>query len=254
VIDWLKEVAGPNFAPAVLWTALGLVILVLLLLIFRIVRSMTFGTFVAGGRNRKTRLAVMDAAPVDSQRRLVLVRRDDVEHLILIGGPTDVVVERDIRLLGAARRPAGGEQGEAQPRPRPAEAPGQSRPDRSAQPRAPQAGQGVPPAPARGAAPHAAPARMPPVQQVAPAPPRAAPPAVANASTGNSSATNTASANSPGTRPALAPTNLPPPTPRLKPVESSAPASETSYKARPRQEISLEDEMNRLLGELSSKK
>ena len=48
----------------------------------------------------------MDAAAVDSQRRLVLVRRDDVEHLILIGGPTDVVVERDIRLHGAVRRPA----------------------------------------------------------------------------------------------------------------------------------------------------
>src|SRR3954449_4639792 len=103
---WLEDIAGPNFAPAVLWTLLALVVLVIVLVIIRIVRSMTFGTFVAGGRNRKTRLAIMDAAPVDSQRRLVLVRRDDVEHLILIGGPTDVVVERDIRLLPAARRPA----------------------------------------------------------------------------------------------------------------------------------------------------
>jgi hypothetical protein len=67
------------------------------------IRSMNFGTFVAGGRNRKTRLAVMDATAVDSHRRLVLVRRDDVEHLILIGGPTDVVVERDIRLASAKR-------------------------------------------------------------------------------------------------------------------------------------------------------
>ena len=96
--SWLEDIAGPNFAPAVLWTLLALVVLVIVLVIVRIVRSMTFGTFVAGGRNRKTRLAVMDAAAVDSQRRLVLVRRDDVEHLILIGGPTDVVVERDIRL------------------------------------------------------------------------------------------------------------------------------------------------------------
>src|SRR3954454_1986639 len=93
--SWLEEVAGPNFAPAVLWTLLALVVLVIVLVVVRIVRSMTFGTFVVGGRNRKTRLAVMDAAAVDSQRRLVLVRRDDIEHLILIGGPTDVVVERD---------------------------------------------------------------------------------------------------------------------------------------------------------------
>ncbi len=103
--SWLEDIAGPNFAPAVLWTLLALVVLVIVLVIVRIVRSMTFGTFVAGGRNRKTRLAVMDAAAVDSQRRLVLVRRDDVEHLILIGGPTDVVVERDIRLHAPTRRP-----------------------------------------------------------------------------------------------------------------------------------------------------
>jgi hypothetical protein len=46
----------------------------------------------------------MDATAVDSHRRLVLVRRDDVEHLILIGGPTDVVVEQNIRLQTPARR------------------------------------------------------------------------------------------------------------------------------------------------------
>ena len=40
----------------------------------------------------------MDATAVDSHRRLVLVRRDDVEHLLLIGGPADVVVESDIRI------------------------------------------------------------------------------------------------------------------------------------------------------------
>ena len=75
-----------------------------------LVRNLTFGTFVAGGRNRKTRLAVMDATAVDSHRRLVLVRRDDIEHLFLIGGPTDVVVERDIRFHVQQRRaglPAG---------------------------------------------------------------------------------------------------------------------------------------------------
>src|SRR5258707_8629136 len=109
--SWLEEVAGPNFAPAVLWTLLALLVLVIVLVVVRIVRSMTFGTFVVGGRNRKTRLAVMDAAAVDSQRRLVLVRRDDVEHLILIGGPTHRVVQHDIRPPAATRRPA--PQGEA---------------------------------------------------------------------------------------------------------------------------------------------
>lgn len=49
-----------------------------------------------GARNRQPRLAVLDSAIVDARRRLVLVRRDNVEHLILIGGPTDVVVEENI--------------------------------------------------------------------------------------------------------------------------------------------------------------
>jgi flagellar protein FliO/FliZ len=48
------------------------------------------------GRGRMPRLAVIDAAAVDGRRRLVLVRRDNVEHLLMIGGPTDIVVEPNI--------------------------------------------------------------------------------------------------------------------------------------------------------------
>jgi flagellar protein FliO/FliZ len=62
-----------------------------------------------GGRNRQQRLSVLDSAVVDARRRLVLIRRDNVEHLLLIGGPTDVVVEPNIvraQPLGGAARPA----------------------------------------------------------------------------------------------------------------------------------------------------
>ena len=122
MLEWLEGLAVPQFAAAVLWTFAALILLVIVLIIIRLIRSLTFGTFVAGGRNRKTRLAVMDATAVDSHRRLVLVRRDDVEHLLLIGGPTDVVVEREIR-LSQVRRPAlaqeGGNQVPAPPQPPP---------------------------------------------------------------------------------------------------------------------------------------
>jgi flagellar protein FliO/FliZ len=47
-------------------------------------------------RGRQPRLAVIDATSVDGRRRLVLIRRDNVEHLMMIGGPTDVVVEANI--------------------------------------------------------------------------------------------------------------------------------------------------------------
>ena len=60
-----------------------------------------------GGRGRQPRLAVIDAAMVDGRRRLVLIRRDNVEHLLIIGGPTDVVVEQNIvRAAGALPREA----------------------------------------------------------------------------------------------------------------------------------------------------
>jgi flagellar protein FliO/FliZ len=58
-----------------------------------------FGTGRLGStssRGRQPRLAVIDYASVDARRRLILVRRDNVEHLLMIGGPTDVVVESNI--------------------------------------------------------------------------------------------------------------------------------------------------------------
>ena len=51
------------------------------------------------------RLAVVDAAAVDGRRRLVLIRRDNVEHLLMIGGGADIVVEPNI-VRAAAREPA----------------------------------------------------------------------------------------------------------------------------------------------------
>ncbi|WP_313387928.1 flagellar biosynthetic protein FliO [Rhodospirillum rubrum] len=47
------------------------------------------------GRSRRggRRLSVVEATALDPKRRLVLVRRDGVEHLLLVGGATDVVIE-----------------------------------------------------------------------------------------------------------------------------------------------------------------
>lgn len=240
MFDWLDSVAGPGYAAAVLWTFAALVLLVIVLVIVKLIRSLTFGTFVAGGRNRKTRLAVMDATAVDSHRRLVLVRRDDVEHLLLIGGPTDVVVETDIR-MAAPRRPAltAADNGhEAAP------------PQRPAAPSAPQTPRQQPPAPAR--TPQPAPTQQ---QAPRPAPVQAAPatpvmPAAAS-------------------RPAVTPTHVAParpaptppaPQPRrdeiddtlMKELEVSLDDKPAKKAAAP--DLSLDDEMARLLGEFAPKK
>lgn len=94
---WLATIVGDTAAPIVGFILLFALVIALLLLVFAVLRRVTGGTFVAGGRNRQVRLSVTDAAAVDNRRRLVLVRRDDVEHLILIGGPSDIVIEQNIR-------------------------------------------------------------------------------------------------------------------------------------------------------------
>jgi hypothetical protein len=238
MVGWLEDVAGPGFAAAVLWTLLALVLLVIVLVIVRLVRSMTFGTFVVGGKNRKTRLAVMDATPVDSHRRLVLVRRDDVEHLILIGGPTDVVVEQHIRagVPQQVRRPSppeGSPEPAARPRPSGAPAPVQqpprqpepqmrsSTPPPPAQPAQPLRGT-TPPPPARPVEPRAAAPKMP------PAPP----------SSNNNSSPAAKKGSNDDLDDALA--------------NELAVSLEPPKKKKP--ELSLEDEMNKLLGELTAKK
>lgn len=48
------------------------------------------------GQKAERRLAVLEQTSVDGRRRLVLIRRDNVEHLIMTGGPVDVVIETGI--------------------------------------------------------------------------------------------------------------------------------------------------------------
>jgi len=49
------------------------------------------------GPKSEKRLDVVEFANVDGRRRLMLIRRDDVEHLIMTGGPVDVVLETGIQ-------------------------------------------------------------------------------------------------------------------------------------------------------------
>ena len=85
---------------------------------------------------------VIDALPIDNKRQLLIIRRDNVEHLILTGGPQDVVVETGIAV----------EQAAVAPRPIPVA----RRPAIAPQQGAPQAPQRAP-LPQRAPAPEAAP-------------------------------------------------------------------------------------------------
>ncbi len=96
--EWLSGIVGEGAANIVGFVLIFAIILGGIFVVLSIIRRFSGGTFVSNGRTRQPRLSVMDAAAVDSRRKLVLIRRDDVEHLLLIGGPTDVVVEQNIVL------------------------------------------------------------------------------------------------------------------------------------------------------------
>ncbi len=71
-------------------------VLVLGLILASVWAMRRFG--LAGGLLRPSaqrRLALVETLPLDARHRLVLVRRDDREHLLLIG-PAVATVERDI--------------------------------------------------------------------------------------------------------------------------------------------------------------
>lgn len=98
MVDEFMTAYGSRLVIAVLGVGIGLLLLIGILYLIR--RRSGPSPFLRGGKNRQPRLQVLDAAAVDARRRIVLIRRDNVEHLVMIGGPTDVVIESGI---GAAR-------------------------------------------------------------------------------------------------------------------------------------------------------
>lgn len=103
MIEWFNSVLGEAVGT---YAAIGvglLIVIILIIILLRILRSFTGGMF---GNKSQNRLGVIEAAAVDNKRRLVLVRRDNVEHLIMIGGTSDILVEAGINRAAPAPRPS----------------------------------------------------------------------------------------------------------------------------------------------------
>jgi flagellar protein FliO/FliZ len=99
-----ESLFGAEMPLAVRFFVAFLIVLGLIGAIAWAVRRFGSGRLGASTRGRQPRLAVIDYASVDGRRRLILVRRDNVEHLLMIGGPSDIVVEPNIvRAIPAAR-------------------------------------------------------------------------------------------------------------------------------------------------------
>ncbi len=82
----------PDLQPYMTYVYAALVVLAALV-VFAVLMKLLNGR--ARGR-RGQRLGIVEYCEIDQSRRLVLLRRDNVEHLVLIGGGHDVVVETGI--------------------------------------------------------------------------------------------------------------------------------------------------------------
>jgi hypothetical protein len=74
--------------------ALGIVLLLIVTGLWLLKLFFRASTNLTRGRNK--RLTIVDQVALDQKRQLIIVRRDNVEHLILTGGPQDLVVESGI--------------------------------------------------------------------------------------------------------------------------------------------------------------
>lgn len=82
----------PDLQPYLSAILIGLGILLLVIILIVIYKLLNQRV-----RGRKgQRLGISEFHEIDKTRRIVLVRRDDVEHLIMIGGNQDVVIESRI--------------------------------------------------------------------------------------------------------------------------------------------------------------
>lgn len=92
------------YMPVLIISLLVLLALVAAILIFKL-----FNQRVRGRKGQ--RLGITEFHEIDKTRRIVLVRRDDVEHLVMIGGNQDMVIESNIEsgLMGASQRGVRGE-------------------------------------------------------------------------------------------------------------------------------------------------
>jgi len=105
--ELLEPIVGESGALVAQLLITTAVVLALIGIVYWLVRR--FGAMRIGGigRGRVPRLAIVDALALDNRRRLILIRRDATEHLILIGGPSDVLVESAIaRMRQRANQPA----------------------------------------------------------------------------------------------------------------------------------------------------
>jgi len=77
----------------------------LILALAWVLKRFGLGSGLHGTLGRKRRLSTIESTALDGRHRVVLVRRDDVEHLLLVGPNTSQVIERGIPVSASDSEP-----------------------------------------------------------------------------------------------------------------------------------------------------
>ncbi|WP_375645852.1 hypothetical protein [Bartonella sp. TT29SHDZB] len=93
---WLSEQIGVSAANITISFLLFVITIAAITIIIVFLRRLNTRRFNINRKKSLSRLALCEVISIDQARRLVLIRCDNKEHLLLIGGLTDMVVESDI--------------------------------------------------------------------------------------------------------------------------------------------------------------
>lgn len=93
---WLSDQIGVSAANITISFLFFVITITAITIIILFLRYLNTRKFNIKRKKSLSRLALCEAISIDRTRHLVLVRCDNKEHLLLIGGLTDVVVESDI--------------------------------------------------------------------------------------------------------------------------------------------------------------
>lgn len=108
-----------NYLTMIVALAIVVVLIVLAVWLIKLVGDASRSV----GRGRNRRLMVVDSVAIDNKRQAVIVRRDETEHLIIIGGPNDLVVESGFSAPPVTQLQRNGRRKPVEPAPAPAPEP-----------------------------------------------------------------------------------------------------------------------------------
>lgn len=103
-VGFLTNLFGGETNYITMFVALAIVVILIVLSVWliKVVGQMSQTV----GRGRQKRLSIIDSIAIDQKRQAVIIRRDEVEHLIVIGGPNDLIVETGFEAPPAVAAPA----------------------------------------------------------------------------------------------------------------------------------------------------